>query len=554
MGEDYDAVLRDALRRRNEAESHAFRDITRDYAQTCKEGRELRGRAQALEGEVAGLKEDNASLKKQLAAATEAASKGLEAVALQSSNTQLQQELTASYKENAQVAQELAAVTANYQVVREENNNRGAQLVAVQGELAAAVARVSELEAAVLAAEAATQAATVELGARLEGQASAEKKAAQLEAENAQLIARWMEHKMREAEKLNEANAIYEDVVRSAQTAKTHIEAQLSEAASSGAQGGVMASLEALGHHGHHGVTAPRGVRHTLVGHEGGTHALDFDRMGARLASCGVDKTVKLWEPSSGTLVSTLRGHTATVLDVTFCPSERHVLAGSVDKTLRLWEIESGRVAHTLTGHGDKVASVTFLGNDSRSAASGGQDRTIKLWDLTKGYCTRTIMCHSSVHAVCSTIDAAIICSGHYDGALRFWDARTGKLATEVTGVHTQPVTGVSLSPLGGSILSAGRDNLIQLVDVRTFEVRKTLRSAGLRVAANWSRPCLSPDEQYVAMGSADHRVYLWDAHGKELAQGGLKGHAQPVSVCAWSYAGAPLASSDKGGMIMLWE
>ena len=58
------------------------------------------------------------------------------------------------------------------------------------------------------------------------------------------------------------------------------------------------------------------------------------------------------------------------------------------------------------------------------------------------------------------------------DQALLFWDARTGKLATEVTGVHTQPVTGVSLSPLGGSILSAGRDNLIQLVDVRTFEPR----------------------------------------------------------------------------------
>ena len=39
----------------------------------------------------------------------------------------------------------------------------------------------------------------------------------------------------------------------------------------------------------------------------------------------------------------------------------------------------------------------------------------------------------------------------------------------------------------------------------------------------------MSPDEQYVAMGSADNRVYVWDARGKEVVPGGLKGHAQPV-------------------------
>ena len=40
----------------------------------------------------------NSSLKEQLVTATEAASKGLEAMSLQASNAQLQQELTASYK------------------------------------------------------------------------------------------------------------------------------------------------------------------------------------------------------------------------------------------------------------------------------------------------------------------------------------------------------------------------------------------------------------------------------------------------------------------------
>ena len=89
-------------------------------------------------------------------------------------------------------------------MVREENNNRGAQLVEVRAELETALARIAELEGAVKAAEDATVAATTELESRLAEKLAAEAKASQLEAENAQLIARWMEHKMREAERLNE--------------------------------------------------------------------------------------------------------------------------------------------------------------------------------------------------------------------------------------------------------------------------------------------------------------------------------------------------------------
>ena len=40
--------------------------------------------------------------------------------------------------------------------------------------------------------------------------------------------------------------------------------------------------------------------------HEGGCFGLAFTRVGDRMASCGADKTVKLWEPGSGALTGTL--------------------------------------------------------------------------------------------------------------------------------------------------------------------------------------------------------------------------------------------------------
>ena len=68
-----------------------------------------------------------------------------------------------------------------------------------------------------------------------------------------------------------------------------------------------------------------------------------------------------------------------------------------------------------------------------------------QVWDLGRGFCTSTLICHSSVNSVRLTMDGFAAVSGHFDGALRFWDLRSGKLANEVAGLHTQQITSVSI-------------------------------------------------------------------------------------------------------------
>ncbi len=73
------------------------------------------------------------------------------------------------------------------------------------------------------------------------------------------------------------------------------------------------------------------------------------------------------------------------------------------------------------------------------------------MWDLGRGYCTSTLICHSSVNSVRLTMDGFAVVSGHFDGALRFWDLRSGKLANEVAGLHTQQITSVSIGLRSGA-------------------------------------------------------------------------------------------------------
>ena len=97
-----------------------------------------------------------------------------------------------------------------------------------------------------------------------------------------------------------------------------------------------------------------------------------------------------------------------------------------------------------------QVSSVDCSRSTPTRAISSGTDRCIKVWDLHKGFCTRTIICHSSCNSVRCTRDEHIICSGHFDGTLRFWDLRSGKMANEVTGLHTQQICSVQIGTKSG--------------------------------------------------------------------------------------------------------
>lgn len=66
-----------------------------------------------------------------------------------------------------------------------------------------------------------------------------------------------------------------------------------------------------------------------------------------------------------------------------------YALSSSWDKTLRLWELSTGATTRRFVGHNNDVLSVSFSA-DNRQIVSGSRDRSIKLWN-TLGDCKYTI-------------------------------------------------------------------------------------------------------------------------------------------------------------------
>ncbi|MDZ7955914.1 ribosome assembly protein 4, partial [Nostoc sp. DedQUE09] len=88
--------------------------------------------------------------------------------------------------------------------------------------------------------------------------------------------------------------------------------------------------------------------------------------------------------------VNTLEGHSSWVSSVVFSPDGKTLASASVDKTIKLWDVSTGKAMKTLTGHSSSVWGVVFS-PDGKTLASGSGDKTIKLWDVSTGKAMKTL-------------------------------------------------------------------------------------------------------------------------------------------------------------------
>lgn len=130
--------------------------------------------------------------------------------------------------------------------------------------------------------------------------------------------------------------------------------------------------------------------RGELTGHKGWVTAIATSGENPDLLlTASRDKTLIVWQLTRdeqyGFPKKILHGHNHFVSDVTVSSDGQFALSASWDKTLRLWDLSTGTTARRFVGHTGDVLSVSFSA-DNRQIVSGSRDRTIKLWN-TLGEC-----------------------------------------------------------------------------------------------------------------------------------------------------------------------
>ncbi|CAK9009816.1 Uncharacterized WD repeat-containing protein alr3466, partial [Durusdinium trenchii] len=308
------------------------------------------------------------------------------------------------------------------------------------------------------------------------------------------------------------------------------------------------------------------------------------------------DGFIKLWDTGTGELLSSVDGHTDTVISATFSPDGRWLLTTSYDETARLWDVvdpRQPRPSYVFEGHTwwvwDAAFSPQFSPENPQAdnrIVTVSQDGKAIVWKLTGQPALSAVNAtlgdsrlrfqeiaaftghDGPIYCVGFAPDGKSVATGGYDKRILLWrpeDVPEFNLrellkrgqpevaAVELKG-HTGAVQDLAFSNDGHLIVSGGRDNGVTVWSVDSARAIKTFRGhyAGVRSVA------ISSDGREIVSGSQDQRAIVWHLDEYEeirtLEGRTFAGHEDAILNGSFSPKGDRIVTASRDRTARLWS
>jgi WD40 repeat protein/DNA-binding SARP family transcriptional activator/class 3 adenylate cyclase len=268
----------------------------------------------------------------------------------------------------------------------------------------------------------------------------------------------------------------------------------------------------------------------SFQGHDGHITDVSFSRDGSELATTGEDGMLKVWNPSTGDLLASVRG-SGPASGPSFSADGSFVAAGwSEDtrlsqsstlsipqplSTIRVLDLATDRVVWTHDDIKDVPADTALSPNGKRLAVlTGGYSGEV--FDLETGH--RAFRLRGGVHVAWSP-DGRFIATTSGVEPPRILDAETGKLRSTVTG-HGGVVSSVAWSRDASRLVTGGREVKVWTIGRDGAVVDEVASLSAPEMSSGVAGMAVSADGTRVMGGAADlSAVKVWDV--------GLNGDAE---------------------------
>ncbi|GJN01877.1 hypothetical protein PR202_ga19179 [Eleusine coracana subsp. coracana] len=118
---------------------------------------------------------------------------------------------------------------------------------------------------------------------------------------------------------------------------------------------------------------------------------------------------------------------------------------------------DASAIGEPIDGDSEAITALA-LSPDSRHLFAAGHSRLVRVWDIASRACIRSWK----------------LFSGSEDGTVRVWNLESKKCVA-VLKEHFSTITSLALSEDGQTLLSAGRDKVVNVWDMRKYSSKKTI-------------------------------------------------------------------------------
>jgi len=308
-----------------------------------------------------------------------------------------------------------------------------------------------------------------------------------------------------------------------------------------------------------------------LTGHGDRVWSIDWNPEGTLLASCGGDKTVKIW--GKGGNDKWVRKfniddtHTRTVRAVKFSPCGQFLATASFDGTTNIYKIESAdyELITSIEGHESEVKSVSW-DKTGMLLSTCGRDKTVWIWQREEDFdfeCLAVLNGHSQDVKSVLWGNGEILFSSSYDDSIKIWKQEMDDWYCVKTLMgHNSTVWTIDIDSDGAYLASGSADNTVKIWervdDESDFKVVTTLHDHEREVfGVAWEST-----QELLATCGADDKICIYKREKASDDPNSIvmtnlvnmdNAHSADVNCVRWHPSGTMLASCGDDDLVKVW-